>query len=164
MPSNTDITFSDSLPFVPDGGVVHYAAAAPPDYRSSFEGSALPFADAQQAFYNTPNRGTAHVDADGRFTISMRMPNSYYLGLGTVRQPPMVHLVYTHNGARHQTSRQISRGVPYRSLTYPAKRANAMFYAPEALLVRSQEAILMASAYPDLNVEADDFWGGKPAR
>jgi hypothetical protein len=153
-----------SIKSAPDGGQIYFLAAAPPDYRSSFSGSALPFANADQAFYNTPNRGVVKVALDGSFEITLRVPNSYYVGHGTVRVPPTLHIVYYNRGERVSSSLQVSEGVPYRSLTYPAKRANAMFYSPYDSDARSQEEILRASAYPDVNTEAPNFWGSKPPK
>jgi hypothetical protein len=164
MPSTTDVTFRGKLPQQPDDGVAYYIAAAPPDYRSSFTGSAMPFTDSQQAFYNTPNRGSTRVQQDGSFEVHLVMPNSYYVGLGTVRVPPTLHVVYHTDGRRMQKAMQISRGVPFRALTYPNKRTGPMFYASEAQFIRSQEEILYASAYPDINAEPDNFWGERPAR
>lgn len=159
-----DLQVRVRLQEAPDGGRVQYVAAAPPDYRTSFSGSALPFVDAQHAFYNTPNRGTALVDSEGAVTVRLVTPNSYYVGLGTVRVPPTLHLSYRVGGAARSASVRVSEGVPFRSLTYPSQRRGAAFYAPDAPLVRSQEAILRASAYPDVNQEPADFWGGRPPR
>ena len=164
MPSTTDVTFSGKLPQQPDDGTAYYIAAAPPDYRSSFTGSAMPFVDSEQAFYNTPNRGSVRVREDGSFDVHLVMPNSYYVGLGTVRVPPTLHVSYQVSGQRVQKAMQISRGVPFRSLTYPNTRTSPVFYASEAQYIRSQEQILHASSYPDINAEPDNFWGEKPAR
>ena len=150
-----------------DGDVLEYVAASPADMRSSFSGSGFPFADAAQAFYNTPNRGKVRVAAGGTFEIKLVSPNSYYVGLGTVIVPPTVHLVYSVGGRRVQRAQPLSASpaVPYRTLTYPASRRCASFYAPESKFVRSQEQILMASGYPVLGAGVPmSFWGGKPAR
>jgi hypothetical protein len=163
-PPAYDLIVNMRLADEPDGGEVKYVAAAPPDYRTSFSGSALPFTDAQHAFYNTPNRGTAQLNDDGELQIRLVTPNSYYVGMGSVRVPPTVHLTYRVNGESRTSSVQVSAGVPFRSLTYPKQRSSATFYAPEAKLVRSQESILRASAFPDENTEPDNFWGERPPR
>ena len=149
---------------MPDGNKAFFVAAAPPDYRSTFTGSALPFANAAQAFYNTPNRGELEVDANGSFKVDLVSPNAYYVAHGTVRVPPMLHLVYHQGGRRVQTALPVGRGVPFRTLTYPAARKNATFYAHEHPLIRSQYDILMASAFPDHNMEPSNFWGERPPR
>ena len=164
FPSMPDMAFSGRLEEPADDGEALFIAAAPPDYRSSFSGSALPFANEQQAFYNTPNRGKVRVGHDGGFTAHLRMPNSYYTNAGTVRVPPTIHLIYAVNGQKRQASMQVSHGVPFRSLTYPSKRGGADFYGVEHPLIRSQEEILRASGYPAVNSEPDNFWGGRPAR
>jgi hypothetical protein len=85
---NLDIVVRGRLPAGADDGVVHYLAASPPDYRSSFAGSALPFADARQAFDRTPNRGVLNLGADRTFEVRLLYPNAYYAGLGSVYVPP----------------------------------------------------------------------------
>jgi hypothetical protein len=162
--SDTDVRFEGRLDRMPDGGVAQYMAAAPPDYRSSFSGSALPYANAQQAFYNTPNRGEVRINADGSFVVNLTMPNSYYTDGGTVKVPPALHLMYVVNGQTQQAQMQVSNGVPFRGLTYPSKRHGPLFYDHESPLIRSQEAILRAGGYPEVNIEPDSFWGGRPAR
>jgi hypothetical protein len=148
----------------PDGGKLYYLAASPPEFKSTFAGSGLPFANAEQAFYNTPNRGVVDVALDGGFEVRLRVPNSYYVGMGTVRVPPTLYLVYYSNSKRVTAELQVSKGVPYRSLTYPPARGGPIFYSAESDHARSQEEILRASAYPETNSEAPDFWGGKPPR
>jgi hypothetical protein len=154
------------LPHAPDAGSATYVAAAPAEHRSSFSGSAMPFASASQAFYNTPNRGELRVGSDSEFTVRVLPPNAYYVGLGTSRVPPVLHVSYIVDGEHTATAFKIADGVPFRSLTYPASRTScAAFYGAESPFVRSQEEILRASGYPDAhNAEPADFWGGKPAR
>lgn len=150
---------------------VYFLAAAPPDYRATFSGSGLPFANQVQAFQHTPNKGTVKVPAYGsEFEIKLMTPNSYYVGLGTVYVPPTLFLEYTNgNGTKRNVSIKLSDGIPYRSLTHPgpgqktAPRGNAMFYGTQfGLPVRSQEQILRDSAYPTSNHMDADFWGLKP--
>lgn len=149
---------------------IYYIAGAPPDFKSSFSGSALPFTSQIQAFDNTPNKGKTTVQNDGTFEIKLLLPNAYYVGLGTVYVPPKVYLQYYDiNNKPKNVSILLSRGIPYRSLTYPGAgqmttgRANTMFYATQFFLpIRSQEQILRDSAYPKENVMSKDFWGLKP--
>jgi hypothetical protein len=149
---------------------LHFMAAAPPDYRASYSGSALPFTSQLQAFDNTPNRGIVKVSPTGEFTISLMTPNAYYVGLTTVYVPPMLFLEYaTPNGDRRNINIRLSDGIPYRSLTWPGPgqnttpRGNAMFYGTQfSLPVRSQEQILRDSAYPAKNHMEPTFWGLKP--
>jgi hypothetical protein len=144
---------------------MQYIAAAPADYRSSFSGSGLPFASAEQAFYNTPNSGTADVDIDGAFAVRLYYPNSYYVGLGSGKVPPTLHMTYLMDGKERQHAARIGNGVPFRSLSYPRKRTGADFYEDdEQRPVMSQEAILRASAYPETNREPHNFWGDRPRR
>ena len=165
-PSGPDVVFRGRIEGgSPDGLVLRYIAAAPPDYRSSFSGSGMPFANAEQAFYNTPNSGTASVSMDGSFSVQLRSPNSYYAGLGSARVPPTLHVSYSRGGVTVQSALPIGGGVPFRSLSYPRTRKGPEFYADDPdRLVRSQWDILYSSRYPDGNQEPADFWGGRPRR
>lgn len=147
---------------------VYYSAANPPDYRATYTGSGLPFANQAMAFENSPNKGKAQL-IDGNFEIKLMYPNSYYVGLGTVMIQPTVFLEYfTNDGKKRNTSIKLSDGIPYRMLTYPMSftlaRKDAMFYNNHHHLpVRSQEQVLRDSAYPSVNRMPDNFWGLKPA-
>lgn len=147
---------------------VIYIAAAPPDFRASFTGSGLPFHTQRQAFDNTPNKGILKLDGNNGFRLQVRYPNSYYAGLGTVIVPPSVYVIYKNkSGVENTIKIPVSKGIPYRLLTYPMQftqaREDAMFYSGGwEMPVRTQEQILRDSAYPAVNSMASDFWGGKP--
>jgi hypothetical protein len=151
-----------------DGGVLHYFAAAPPDHRQSFSGSGMPFAQADQAFYDTPNVGVVKISSEGRFSIQLALPNAYYVGLGTQYVPPTVHIWYTSSGRRKDSTVRINAGIPFRMLTYPTlptrPRSGPMFYLKAPTFARSQEQILRDSAYPPLGTfkMPSNFWGLKP--
>jgi hypothetical protein len=141
-----------------------YAAAAPADRRASFSGSGLPFPNANQAFDNTPNIGTVLTDpGSGSFTIQIKVPNAYYVGLGSVYVQPKIYLNWHNGHVAKERALNISEGIAYRKLTYPWQRSSTMFYEnlPVQLPVRSQEQILRDSAY-NVNKEADKFWGLRP--
>jgi hypothetical protein len=158
-----DIVVSGTIHDKPDDGSIWYLAASPPDYRASFTGSALPFASPQQAFENTPNAGQLDVGGDGRFSVSLLYPNSYYVDLGNALVPPTLYIMYTRKGLEVRKTVRVGTGMPYRSLDHPFARKGPDFYAaPGAMHVRSQERILKDSGYPAINREAADFWGGKP--
>uniref|UniRef100_A0A6C0BG07 Uncharacterized protein n=1 Tax=viral metagenome TaxID=1070528 RepID=A0A6C0BG07_9ZZZZ len=150
---------------------LYFVAASPPDYRATFTGSGLPFHSQIQAFQNTPNKGSIDINGYGEeFEIKLIMPNSYYVGLGTVVVPPTLYLEYVNQfDVKRNISVKLSYGIPYRSLTWPgpgqntAPRANVMFYGTQFNLpVRSQEQILRDSCYPVQNKMDSDFWGLKP--
>lgn len=165
-----DIVIRARLIERPDDDRMFYFAAAPPDYRASFSGSALPFASATQAFFDSPNRGWVPVDPQGNVVVRLRYPNAYYAGLGTLYVPPTLFAYYVVDGRRKHVSAPIGNGVPFRTLTYPTTqssrraRHDCTFYStePKNHGVRSQEQILRDSAYPDLNATPLDFWGAKP--
>lgn len=147
---------------------IRYASAAPPTRGSSFSGSGLPFANMEQAFDNSPNTGHVKVDGMHRFELSLQMPNSYYVGLGTVLVPPTVFLEYTNSaGVERRVAVKVSDGIPYRMLTFPMSftkaRSSCLFYdGTWELPVRTQEQILRSSAYPDVDRMHPNFWGDKP--
>lgn len=161
--SRADIVVRGKLPSVPDDGLAQFIAAAPPDYRSSFAGSGLPYATPEQAFYSTPNRGVIKVGDDGAWQLQLVAPGAFYKDGGTTRVPPTVFFTYQSKGQQVQTSVLVSDGIPFRSLDHDERRTGAMFYAPAPQrYVRSQEQILRESAYPDTNQTPADFWGGRP--
>lgn len=150
--------------------IMHYIAASPPDYHTTYSGSALPFANQSQAFDNSPNVGKVKI-RNGKFRIDLMYPNSYMVGLGSVTVPPMVHLEYKLlSGETRKVSIKISEGIPYRTLTYPAggnggcARKDAMFYsAHHCLPVRTQEQVLRDAGYPGSNKMPKNHFGLKPA-
>lgn len=146
-----------------DHDMLYYFAASPPDYRATYTGSGLPFANQPQAFENSPNRGSVKL-INNTFEIKLVFPNSYYVGLGTVLVPPAIHLRYKSiTGEPRTASVNLSEGIPYRTLTYPAIRNGADFYGKGwSLPVRSQEQILRDSGYPITNTMPSDHWGLKP--
>ena len=161
-----DMIINGSLNESPEDGFLYYIAASPPDYHISYSGSALPFANKDQAFEGTPNIGRVEV-SHNKFTINLIMPNSYMTNLGSALVPPTIYLSFKVKG--HDETKfaviQVSDGVPYRSLTHPFNRRDAMFYNNHHNLPirKNQEEILRQSAYPCKNIVADNFWGMKPA-
>ena len=144
-------------------------AAAPPTYGVSFSGSGMPYPDALTAYDRTPNKGVLQVE-NGNFTINMKYPNAYYVGLGSVYIPPHINFKICEDGKKDAYfSVQIDDGIPFRMLTYPAPptkkpRTSAMFYSEPEKCARTQESILRASAYPEINKMPDNFWGDRPPR
>jgi hypothetical protein len=146
---------------VVDDAKVYYIAASQPDYKYSFTGSALPFSDSLQAFQNTPNKGALDLSG-GSFTVKLLVPNSYYVGLGTVLIPPTLFLYYLSHGEKKTLQIKLFEGVPYRALAYPSSMRGPTFYETH-LPIRTQEQILKGGGFPAENNEALDFWGLKPA-
>ena len=153
---------------------VMFWAAAPPTYGTSFSGSGLPYPDPIVAHENTPNRGSVNVQ-NGQFTFTIKYPNAYYIGLGTLYVPPHVNVKLCESGApensdlNKKVSLPLDEGIPFRTLTYPAPpskkpRVSPLFYCEPWHGARTQEAILRSAGYPDVNKMPDNFWGLKPAR
>jgi hypothetical protein len=146
-----------------------YWAASPPDYRTGYTGSGLPYANYEMAYDNTPNKGMLPL-TDGSFTFNIHYPSGYYTGLGTVFVKPHLNLqVNTANQIGKVHVIPLGEGIPFRMLTYPpmpetAPRGDVMFYAGrESLPVRTQEQILRDSAYPDEMRMPPNFWGLRPS-
>lgn len=132
----------------------------------SFNGSGLPYHDADQAFENTPNKGLIESN-DGSFRILMeQMPSAYYTGLGSIYVPPVVMLETTlsNNTANgYRTSIFLAPlGVPYRwtAGSPPGPRTEqgndengrAMYYfgREELGLFQNQEQQMRFKGYPSL--------------
>lgn len=166
MVAKHDLVIQGVIPDPVDGNTIAFIAAAPADYRTSFAGSALPFANREHAFEDTPNKGEVPVGANGAFTIPLFYPNSYYIGLGSVLIPPTLVISYVSAGTEKTINIEVAPSVPYRMLTHPPERTSTMFYAgDEDLPVRTQEQVLRDSAYPVKNLHpAGKFWGLKPRR
>lgn len=152
-----------------DAKVVFWAPA-PPNYRTSYSGSALPYSNSEMAFDQTPNAGTVKVQRDGTFSFSIKYPSGYYAGLGTMYVSPHIRMQTIINGKVGDTEVvRVGEGVPFRLLTYPpvpatAPRCSPSFYSRDQLPVRTQEQILRDSAYPSKNEMPANFWGLRPAQ
>lgn len=161
--SDTDIVIKARIREPVVSNTASYVAAAPPDFRATFTGSGLPFYTQRQAFDRTPNKGVLVLGPGNSFTVKLKFPNSYYAGLGTVIIPPTLYVSYMTTEGERIAAVPVSRGVPFRTLTYPNQRKDVMFYSGGwEMPVRSQEDILRASAYPEVNAQPANFWGGKP--
>lgn len=151
--------------------VVLYWASNPADRLTNFSGSGLPFHNPEQAYENSINQGAVKAE-DRKFSFNIQMPNSYYVGLGTLYVPPHIHIKICEPGSNNNFHTiKLSEGIPYRTLTYTApptkmSRVSPLFYTNRGesgnLPVRSQEQILRDSQYK--NTMDEDFWGLKPAQ
>ena len=74
-----------------------YDAAAPPDYRLSYAGSALPYPNPEIAYSNGVE-GTIPLHKDGTFQLQVWYPNAYYVNQGTKLISPHVHLKLLDEG------------------------------------------------------------------
>lgn len=147
-----------------------YVAAAPPDNRASFSGSALPFANPEQAFSNTLSKGSMKLAADGRtFEVQVQEPNSFYTDLGTVLIAPSLFVRYIaeDDGLPRMDRILLGQPIAYRTLTYPnndscRSRSSPEFYAPGETVdyPRTQEEIFLDGIYQEKC--AIGFWGKRP--
>jgi hypothetical protein len=148
---------------VPDGQVA-FQTAMPPDHRTSFTGSGLPFPSFEHAF-NPCQSGYAVRAAGGLFDLPVRPPNSYVEASGRL-SAPKARLVYTVLGERVDEWVPIA-GVPavrHRTLTHNVHRTSPNYYDSRGRLqTRSQERILRESAYGHASDPEVDFgWGVRP--
>ena len=157
----------------PDSKIMYFAANPAEELKQSFSASGLPFPNPDIAFHNTSNVGAVKA-VNGKFTIKLNYPNSYYVGLGSLYIPPHIHLKLCEPGFENKIhSIKLGEGVPYRTLTHPAPpslnfRVSPLFYNNPNLPVRSQEQIIRDSAYPVYDTIPDkipdNFWGLRPPR
>lgn len=147
--------------------VIKYWAANPPTYSQSFSGSGLPYPNEEVAFQNSKNVGVVPVK-NGKFSLTIRFPNSYYDNMGTVYVPPQIKIKVCSDKNVAVSKIQhinLSEGIPFRTLTWTPKKnpdVGSMFYCNAGLPARSQFEILTSSAYPTVNKVPSNFWGEKP--
>ena len=164
-----DLVVQGQLKNVSPSSKLFFWAAAPPTNGLSFSGSGMPYPDPSVAYDRTPNKGVVEV-TNGNFSVNLKYPNAYYVGLGTLYVSPHINFKVCEAGREDvYFTVPIDGGIPFRTLTYPAPpsknpRNSPMFYAMPEKGARSQESILRASAYPAVNVMPDDFWGDRPPR
>jgi hypothetical protein len=146
---------------------IKYIAANPPTYNSNFSGSGLPYPNVDVAFENTPNKGIIKVE-NGKFNIIIKYPNSYYENMGSLYIPPQIKLVAVNKDNKNLSIVEVinlGEGIPFRTLTWPVQRdwnKGALFYKVDGLPVRTQNQILLDSAYPIVNKMPANFWGLTP--
>lgn len=117
---------------------IRFYAPSPPDYRSSFPGSALPFKSERQAFEGTPNTGIAAVDSDNQFRIEIAKPNAYYIIDDRIE--PYVNIEYIFKGTQKSLRVTLGKSKEDKSLqTVP-------FPMPSDT-VQTQEHLLKETSY-----------------
>ena len=116
--------------FNPMYKTMYFMAAAPAESRSSYSGSALPFANKEQALYNTPNTGQTTLSDIGEYEFEIKKPNTFYQDFSRDIVPPMVFVQYTDNKNIEKTrSITIDNKIPYNKfLNYPPNRNGPMYY------------------------------------
>lgn len=146
---------------------IKYIAAHPPTYSSNFSGSGMPFPTEEIAYDNTPNQGVVNI-INGKFSFSIKYPNSYYINMGTIYINPHVKIVLVDKNNNELSNIKVinlGEGIPFRTLSWPKQRnwnEGPLFYKTDNLPVRNQYQILLDSAYPSENVIPKNFWGLMP--
>ena len=162
--NNNSYLVSGNVSSILGNKFIKFFAANPPTYNSTFTGSGLPYPSEDVAFENTPNTGTIKVE-NGKFTFSIRYPNSYYMNMGNIYIPPCVKIVLIDDKNTHLSevmTINLGEGIPFRTLVSPEKRTGPEFYKKDDLIVRTQYQILLDSAYPLVNKTPKNFWGAMP--
>lgn len=148
-----------------DNNTIYYLASNPPNFITSFSGSALPYHNKEQAYDNTPNVGYITLNEHNEGIIYLRYPNSFYENLGNTLVKPHVKIYFETDSKPNEILVKLSEGIPYRSLTYPMNRTSSDFYGTLwNLPVRSQEEILRSSSFPNEDIHYVDFWGQRPPK
>lgn len=130
------ITVTATLEGVEDGAQIEYLAARPADYRASYNGSGLPFANPEMAYDETPNHGVATV-LDGQVRIELFLPNSFYVDLGRTLLVP--HVLLRARGSSHYHIVPVANPIPHRSLTHLPDNYPRAYNHPQRFL-RAAEA------------------------
>ena len=166
---NGEIIVAGQLKTITPQTTVYYWAAAPPTYGVSFSGSGMPYPSPEVAYDRTPNKGVINV-VNGSFNFSIKYPNAYYIGLGSLYIPPHINFkVSAQSNPDSYFSVQLDDGIPFRMLTYPAPpsqkpRVSPLFYCEPEHGARTQEDILRNSSYPSTHTMPPNFWGDRPPR
>lgn len=169
---NGDVVVQGEVKSNTSDPTIVFWAPNPPTWSQSYSGSGLPYHDSIQAYEKSPNVGAVKA-INRKFEFRIKFPNAYYVGLGSLYVPPVVHFKVCEEGSEGKEYHTIDlgKGIPYRTLTYPSPPSNRprdspMFYycSKTKLPVRTQEQVLRDSGYPDDNKMHDDFWGLRPPR
>ena len=111
-------------------GIVKFFASSPPDHRTSYAGSGLPFANPEMAYESTPNKGAVRA-SNGDFQFKVVYPNAFYVDQGKTLLPP--HVLIKVCDEHHEETQAIVLGdkIPHRTLTsntYVRSRNNLQTY------------------------------------
>lgn len=128
-----------------DNGILEFLAAAPPEVRSSYHGTGLPWSSRQQAMSDTPNIGHLQIRPDKTFTFEVVQPNAYYDDTKLV--PPQVELYYMSKGTLQMKILSLQDlHITDRSLRHAADRSSPMFYNDSSQAIRTQAEIFASKA------------------
>jgi len=141
-----------------------------PHRTTGFNGSGLPYHDAEQAFFNTPNSGVIE-SPNGTFKINMNtLPSAYYTGLGSTYVPPVLMLESRLDNSMESYRTHVflsPTGIPYRWIagSPPGPRiapseeevGRSMFYTgrEQLGLFQNQEAQLRFKGYPTMQTATE---------
>lgn len=103
-------------------------AANPPDIRTSYSGTALPFPSEEIAFENTKNHSI--IDNSGVIDITFKYPNSYYSPCGCIKIKSPIMLLLDDNKIIYE----LDDICPLKTLRQRVS-SNPSFYAVKEILL-----------------------------
>lgn len=146
-PSKHDVEITIDLSnIINEDIVVDYVAAAPADTMSNFSGSGLPYGTIEQAYYNTPNKGSVQTVNKIAF-LRLRKPNSYYIDFNVLRHP---HVTLSYNNKMLVDVLLDMEKINHRSLQYndPGYFRDTLRKPPSVgNVVKTQEQLIRSKAY-----------------
>lgn len=114
--ANTDIEIIGKFSGDLDSNIVKYVAPNPPDYKASYNGSALPFHSKRQAYDNTVNIGSVKVNDKNEFKIRIMTPNTYYEDFTDQLSNPYILLSYMFKGRSNTLKIFLNLAIPRKQL------------------------------------------------
>lgn len=137
--NNYDIEIEVTLPDISNDIYINYIAAAPADTMTNFSGSGLPYTSKEQAYYDTPNKGTIKV-MNKKGIIRLQKPNSYYKDFNKLQTPHVMLFIDDKQIADISIETEL---INNRSIRYPINQ----FENNKKKLIVSQESILRSKDY-----------------
>jgi hypothetical protein len=103
-------------------------APNPPDIRTSYSGTALPFPSEEMAFENTKNHSV--IDNTGIIDVNFKYPNSYYSPCGCIKIKSPIMLILDDNKIIYE----LEDFCPLKTLRQRVS-SNPSFYAVKEILL-----------------------------
>ncbi|AUF82348.1 hypothetical protein TetV_256 [Tetraselmis virus 1] len=142
-------TISGKVWPIPENKTVHWIGAKPLELMTSFSGSGMPYANEEQAWHETPLKGSVTVDETGYFEITFdKIPNMYHKDSSEHPLPPQIVLYWEHGGEMYEKAVPLNADPrPYRTLRPACSQVKGSTQFED---IQTQERYLRADAWkPD---------------